>query len=86
MFSYHKKTGERHMKLLGWDILPHPQYSPNLVPSDYHLSASMGHMLAEQHFSNFEDVGRWLNEWLPQKKNSFSGEMVKVCKSRWPVS
>jgi histone-lysine N-methyltransferase SETMAR len=22
---------------MGWDILPHPSYSPDLAPSDYHL-------------------------------------------------
>ena len=22
---------------LGWEVMPHPQYSPNLAPSDYHL-------------------------------------------------
>jgi hypothetical protein len=28
----------------------------------YHLFASMGHALAEQHLSNFKEVGKWLNE------------------------
>jgi hypothetical protein len=30
----------------------------------------MGHTLAEQHFSNFEEVGKWLNKWFAAKKNS----------------
>ncbi|XP_025154494.1 uncharacterized protein LOC112588519 [Harpegnathos saltator] len=55
------------LKSLGWDILPHPPYSPDLAPSDYHLFTSMGHALAEQHFSNFEEVGKWLDEWFAAK-------------------
>jgi hypothetical protein len=31
-------------------------YSPDLDPSDFHLFASMGHSLPEQHFVNFEEV------------------------------
>ncbi|GFV40681.1 mariner Mos1 transposase [Trichonephila clavipes] len=50
------------LKSLGFGILPHPLYSPNPAPSDYHLFASMGHALAEQHFSNFEEVRKWLGE------------------------
>jgi len=50
------KPVKETLKSLGWDILPHRPYSPDLAPSDYHLFASMGHALAEQHFSNFEDI------------------------------
>ncbi|GFY13009.1 mariner Mos1 transposase [Trichonephila clavipes] len=52
------------LKSLGWDILPHPPYSPDLATSVYPLFTSMGHTLAEQHFSNFEDAGKWLDEWV----------------------
>ena len=36
----------------------------DLAQSDYHFLASMGHALAEHHSSNFEEVGKWLNEWF----------------------
>ena len=35
------------LKALNWEILSHPPYSSDLAPSDYHLFASMGHLLAE---------------------------------------
>ena len=36
-----------------WEILSHAAY---LAPSDYHLFASMGHALAQQRFTSYEDV------------------------------
>ncbi|KAL6253754.1 hypothetical protein P5V15_015558 [Pogonomyrmex californicus] len=65
--SHTAKPVKDTLKSLGWDILPHPPYSLDLAPSDYHLFASMGHALAEQHFSNFEEVGKWLDEWFAAK-------------------
>ena len=37
-------------------------YSPDLAFSGYHLFASMGRALAEQRFSSYEDVKKWLYE------------------------
>ncbi len=59
------------MKSLGWEILPHPLYAPDLAPSDFHFFASMGHALAEQHCSSFEEVGKWVDEWLASKDKQF---------------
>jgi hypothetical protein len=59
------------VKSLGWDILLHPLYFPDLASSDYHLFASMGHALTKQHFGNFEEDGKWLNEWFTTKEEQF---------------
>ncbi|UYV79437.1 hypothetical protein LAZ67_17002609 [Cordylochernes scorpioides] len=40
------------IKDLGWELLPHPLYSSELAPSNYHLFTSLGHALKNQEFSN----------------------------------
>ncbi|GFY17905.1 histone-lysine N-methyltransferase SETMAR [Trichonephila clavipes] len=33
---YERKTLEK-INGLGWEVLPHPPYSPDIVPTDFHL-------------------------------------------------
>jgi histone-lysine N-methyltransferase SETMAR len=48
MLLQHDKT-RRHTSLrtrehttkMGWRVLPHPPYSPDLAPSDFHLFGSL---------------------------------------------
>ena len=49
---------------LKWEVLPHPPYSPDVTPSDYHLLRSMAHGLAHQHFRSFEEVKKWIDSWV----------------------
>ena len=53
---------QNYLETFNWEVLPHPAYSSDLAPSDYHLSSSMGHALAERHFDSYEDVRKWLDE------------------------
>jgi len=54
--SHTAKLVKETIEAFGWEILSHAAYSPDLVPSDYHLFASMGHALAQQRFTSYEDV------------------------------
>ncbi|UYV61859.1 SETMAR [Cordylochernes scorpioides] len=38
------------IKDLGWELFPHPPYSPDLAPSNYHLFTSLGHALKTRNF------------------------------------
>lgn len=46
-------------------------YSPDGVPSDYHLFSSMGQVLAEQPFKTFKDVLKLLDTWILMKVEVF---------------
>jgi transposase len=50
----------------GWEILPHPPYSPDLAPSDFHLVfPKMKKHLRGQRFRSNEDVQNEVKKCLP---------------------
>jgi len=53
-----------YLKTLKWEVLPHPPYSPDIAPSDYHLFRSMTHGLSEQHFTSYEDTKNCIDDWI----------------------
>ncbi|UYV78856.1 RUVBL1 [Cordylochernes scorpioides] len=53
------KVVKETLEALQWDVLPHPLYSPDIAPSDYHMFRSMTHGLAEQHFTSYEEAKNW---------------------------
>jgi len=53
---YVAKVVKTYLETLKWEVLPHPPYSPDVAPSDYHLFRSMAHGLADQHFRSYEEV------------------------------
>lgn len=71
------------IKEIGWEILPHPPYSPDLAPSDYHLFASLGHALKHQHFSDNDMVRKWLVEWFASKGTEFFRQGIRKLPQRW---
>ena len=38
----------------GWELLPHPPYSPDLAPSDYHFISTFYNYLRGKNFENEE--------------------------------
>ena len=81
-----RQSTKETIKALEWEVLPHPPYSPDLAPSDYHLFRSMAHGLADQHFANYEKVAKCLESWLASKgreillggDTQFAGSLVKM--------
>jgi [histone H3]-lysine36 N-dimethyltransferase SETMAR len=49
-----KTTAKLHE--LGYELHPHPPYSPHLAPSDFSLFADFKRMLAAKKFSTYEEV------------------------------
>lgn len=53
--------------------LMHSAYSPRLVPVDYYLLASIGHVLSQQRFSSYEKAKKWLDDWFAAKDGKIFG-------------
>ncbi|GBP18224.1 Mariner Mos1 transposase [Eumeta japonica] len=62
---------KNYLKTLDWEVLPHPPYSPDIAPSDYHLFRSMAHALSEQRSTLYEDTKNWVDSWIASKDKEF---------------
>ena len=69
--SYTAKPVHGTLKALSWEVLLRVAYLPDLTPSNYHLSTSVGYAFAQQRFGSYEDVKKCLDEWFPVKWNEF---------------
>ena len=60
-----KLTKEKLAKL-GWEVLNHPPYSPDLAPSDFHLFRSMANKLNNEQmkFKNETEAKRFVNKFF----------------------
>ena len=58
----HEQRRQKIQELGRIELLPHPAYSPDLVPSDYPLFRSMAHFLHGRNFENIKAVEVGLTE------------------------
>lgn len=56
---------------LGFELLPHPPYSPDLAPSDFFLFANLKRMLAGKKFSTDEEVIAETEAYFEAKEKSY---------------
>lgn len=68
---------------LGWDVLPHPPYSPDLAPSDYFLFRSLQNSLNGKNFNNDDDVKSYLIQFFANKNQKFYERGIMMLPERW---
>ena len=67
----------------GFEILPHPPYSPDMAPSDFHLFPKLQlHLRGAQYGSN-ESVLEAENEYLEEKERTFNLKRIRKLEQRW---
>lgn len=68
---------------LGWEKIPHPPYSPDLAPSDYHLFRSLQNHLEETAFVTQEEVKTDICEFFESKPKEFYSNGISKLVNRW---
>ncbi|KAG5325204.1 MOS1T transposase, partial [Pseudoatta argentina] len=77
------KPVKTYLETLKWEVLPHPLYSPDIAPSDFHLFRSMEHGLADRRFHSYEEAQKWIDSWIASKDMSFFRRGIHVLPERW---
>jgi hypothetical protein len=73
------------MQELDWEILPHPPYSPDLAPSDYHLFRSISNNMPGVSFNNDAELQNWLDDFFTIKPANFFKRGIKNLPEYWEV-
>jgi len=68
---------------LQWQIVPHPPYSPDLAPSDYHLFRSMAHFLDEKKFDDEDEVKSAVSDYFDSLDQDFFKNGILSLGERW---
>jgi len=68
---------------LGFKVLEHPAYSPDLAPSDYHLFGPLRNALQGRRFSTDKDVQEEVHKCLHDQPKTFFLEGIRKLVDHW---
>jgi len=71
------------LRELGWEVLMHPPYSPDLTPSDYHLFLSMANNFASEKFASREACENRLSQFFANRDEGFYERGIMELPSKW---
>jgi hypothetical protein len=71
-----------HIAKFGWTVLPHPPYSPDLAPSDFHLFGPMKDGLCGQHFPD-NAVITAVRKWVASTGTDFYKHSIQALFHHW---
>ena len=71
------------IKDLGWKLLTHPPYSPDLAPSDFQLFGPLKESMKGIHFQTDEEVKAAVSNWLRTQSTEFYAKGIDNLISRW---
>ncbi|XP_035205064.1 histone-lysine N-methyltransferase SETMAR-like [Stegodyphus dumicola] len=67
---------------LGYNLLSHPPYSPDVAPSNFHLFPNLKKFVSGKHFTSNEEIERVVYEYFHNLSDSNFWEMLDQVKSR----
>ena len=73
----------KNLSEFNWKILPHPPYSPDITPSDYHLFKALQHFLISKKFENIDILKNSLKNYLKKKQENFYRDEIMALPEKW---
>ena len=67
----------------GYELMPHPAYSPDLAPSDFFLFPNLKKDIRGCHFWSDKKVTTTVEEWVNGKDPDFSSSGLMALEHRW---
>ena len=67
----------------GYELIPHPAYSPDLDPSDFFLFPKLKKNIRGRHFRSDEKVVTAVEEWVNEKVPDFFSSGLMALEHRW---
>ena len=67
----------------GWEVLPHPPYSPDLAPSDFHLFRAPSNDLKGTVFTSQDQLKEWVDQFFSLKPKQFFHQGIHKLPQRW---
>ena len=77
------KTTCQTIEELGWEVLAHPAYSPDLAPSDYHLFLGLKNSLRDTCFKTLEESENAVCAYFRSKDEKFYWNGIHELPKRW---
>ncbi|UYV76915.1 hypothetical protein LAZ67_14002389 [Cordylochernes scorpioides] len=77
------RTTQTLLENFKWEIFTHPPYSPDLVPSDFHLFPALKLHLGGKHFANDDEVQGKANYWLRRQDTAWYNSGINKLLQRY---
>ena len=89
--TFHQDNARPHVSLmtrwklsnLGWEVLIHLPYSPDIAPLDFHLLRSLQNSLNGKNFYSLENCKRHLEQFFAQKDKKFWEDGIMKLPEKW---
>ncbi|CAF4910836.1 unnamed protein product, partial [Rotaria socialis] len=77
------KFSRQKLEEIGWEVLPHPPYLPDLAPSGYHLFRSFRNHLVKKHFDDQAHLKSDLETFFLSLPKKFFEDDILDMPKRW---
>lgn len=73
----------RRLHELGYEVLPHPPYSPDLSPTDFHFFRYLDNFLREKNFLNQDEIENSFRDFIESRDSDFFSGGIRKLVERW---